>query len=152
LAKHPVPKVCAVCGEDTGLVAHHLRPRVLGGGPTIWLCGEHHGFVHGTDWPADLGSLSRIGREREATEQAEYRQELEQAEAAAYALGVPLNERRKESVIGFFAKLDQITAVLGEGQRPADIYRALFAPSCMSRSYFGALMGSYIYRPLRGAT
>jgi hypothetical protein len=55
--------ICAACGASGDLQEHHLIPRVCGGSslPTVMLCVECHGLVHGRPFAIRHSELTRLG-------------------------------------------------------------------------------------------
>lgn len=62
-AKRLLPRACVVCGWDTHVQTHHIKPRREGGtnevGNLVMLCPNHHWMAdHGLLTPAQLSVLA----------------------------------------------------------------------------------------------
>lgn len=151
--KHPVPRICSVCGDDEGLEAHHLRPKAVSSedgipdSPTIWLCREHHGLVHGVRWSGDLAALSRRAHERRRSALLITAEADQRAMSLALEMGIPRGKIDLQT-IAFVQRLDKICGLLRGGKSYIiDIHRESGMVGWMGYNRFRQTLADYVYQP-----
>lgn len=159
LAKHPIPVICCVCGEDEGLEAHHLKPRAITqaegveDGPTIWLCREHHGLAHGVKWSGNIAELSRLGRERHEAEHAHWTEQEREVSEVGYAVAVEMGakpDRVPGHLRRFMFHLDKTLEVLQQGRFRylIELHRESGMTSYIDYARYRDHLAAYVYQPI----